>query len=87
MDLLQSVAGENVSWRQPGRKPRTFRLWTDNDHYKIVTRSARFLLYAGLIQCQMAAGYTFTTRGYCELTPEGRIFLKLLLPSLGGGSE
>ena len=70
--LCASVESENVTWRQPGMKPRTFRLWTDEETYSTVSRQMKFLVSLKLVKCQMAAGYQFVTRGYCELTTAGR---------------
>lgn len=69
--LLREVASENVTWNQPGRRARSFRLWHDDESYGLVTPIAGRLFAYGYIECPMAAGYTFVTRGPVTLTAKG----------------
>lgn len=70
--LLDEIKGEKVTWNQPGRKTRTFRLWTSELDYRTVSRQVAWMVHQDFVNCFMAAGYQHVTRGYCELTALGR---------------
>jgi len=74
--LLSEVEKSNVTWNQPGMKERTFRLWADENNYKLVTRKMKWCVRLGLVKCVMASGYQYISRGYCVLTSVGRQSLK-----------
>jgi hypothetical protein len=67
-ELLKQVAAENVTW--VGYR-RSFRLWQDEHSYTLVTRRMKRLLAAGLVRCDMAAGYTYVHKGPVVLTDAG----------------
>jgi hypothetical protein len=69
-ELLEHVANENVTWRG-----RSYRLWSDEHHYVIITRQMKPLVEQRLVKCVMAYGYKYTTHGGCELTTEGHVKL------------
>lgn len=72
-ELLAEVARDNVTWNK-----RSFRLWATDDDYTLVTQQVKPLIRAGLVRTQMAAGYTWVNKGYCELTHEGQSRLAAL---------
>ena len=75
--LLQAVAREEVGWRDGGRG-RSFRLWTSETDYQLVTQQMAPMFKGGLVRCQMAAGYRHIGKGYVELTDAGRLQIRQL---------
>lgn len=71
LDVLHAIGFEQVTWHAPAGRGTTYRLWDSETTYKVVTRLVQ-RIPENLFTRQMAPGFTYIQRGYCELTPEGR---------------
>ena len=67
VELLRHVAAENVGWRYAGRGV-SYRLWTSEDKYVLVTEELALLVERGL--AERVNGWRHG-RGPVELTPKG----------------
>ncbi len=65
--LMREVQAENVTWNK-----RSFRLWSDDETYSLVTAMAKRLVQHGYLKTEMAAGFSYVQRGPVELTRLGR---------------
>jgi len=74
-DLLGAIQAEEVGWRQDGRRGASYRRWTSEHEYVLVTRLAKRLVADGFAKQEMAAGYAFVMRGPVVLTRAGRAAL------------
>jgi hypothetical protein len=73
--MLQQVASEHITWRSDIAGRTSYRLWSDETTYTIVTPRCRRLADRGLLAHPMASGYTHIGRGPVELTASGRDLL------------
>lgn len=77
--VLEAVAREEVSWRRregvhaPART--SYRQWTSENEYTLVTPAAQALVRKGLVKEEMAAGFSYIGRGPLVLTHAGRQLL------------
>lgn len=67
LDLLRAVRDEEITWNR-----ESWRRWSDEDNYVLVTKVMPALEAQGLVGRHMAPGFGYVRRGYVELTPAGR---------------
>lgn len=75
IDLLRLAANDDIGWYQAARG-LSYRWWMAEHDFAIVTRSAKKLVKAGLLQRNI--GYASSQRGPVGLTFAGRRRLKEL---------
>jgi hypothetical protein len=77
-DLLHAIANDEVGWRRIGGRI-SYRRWTSETEYQIVTARLRSFVMSGLAVRREAGGYAggAAPRGYVELTPLGRQMIGL----------
>lgn len=68
--VLEAVEREDVTWRNSGRGT-SFRLWTGERDYVLVTPYAKALMAMGLVRRGLSS-YSGALRGPVELTDGGR---------------
>lgn len=79
LDLLCRVEDRwtddsDVTWRMRADSKKTYRLWSTEYDYEVVTPRALRLLDAGLVE--HTSGWKYTVGGL-KLTPAGRAALKM----------
>lgn len=65
LDLLHAIRYEQVTWHNRNSRGITYRLWESESIYKVVTPLMN-RIPERLFTRQMASGFTFIQRGYCE---------------------
>lgn len=66
-ELLRAVQAEEITWNRD-----SWRRWSDERTFVLVTKPMRALEARGLVARHMAPGFGYVRRGYVELTPGGR---------------
>lgn len=63
LDLLRAVEAEEITWNRD-----SWRHWSDERTYVLVTKPMRALEAQGLVKRHMAPGFGYVRRGYVDLT-------------------
>jgi len=69
-EILVAIERGDVTWRRHAH--RSYRLWSSETEYTLITPAMKRIVAAGLAETQMTAGYAYRDRGFVELTPAGK---------------